>query len=81
MWADLSQVALNSAWSSYEGGGTWFEALGPSGLVVDAEVGCAVAFAGPLRHAGYPIVAGTRTILGTCCYPQPALVLFLSCCR
>lgn len=57
-------VALNSREDGdFEGGGTWFEALGPQGLVVDAEVGRAVAFAGALRHAGYPIRAGTRVIL------------------
>ena len=47
----------------YAGGGTWFEALGGRGKVVDAAVGHAVAFAGPLRHAGYPIRRGTRYIL------------------
>jgi hypothetical protein len=34
-----------------------------SGLVIDAEIGQAVAFAGPLKHAGYPITAGVRMIL------------------
>jgi len=67
-------VALNSRATccetggdaAFEGGGTWFEALGDankSGKVVDAEVGHAVAFAGPLRHAGYPVVKGCRVIL------------------
>jgi len=57
-------LALNSkAAQDFEGGGTWFEALGPEGQVVDADVGQAVAFAGPLRHAGYPITKGTRVIL------------------
>jgi hypothetical protein len=32
-------------------------------VVVDAEVGQAVAFAGPLKHAGYPTTQGTRMIL------------------
>ena len=31
--------------------------------MVDAEVGHAVVFAGPLRHAGYPITRGTRFVL------------------
>lgn len=57
-------LALNSrANGDFEGGGTWFEALGPQGEVVDADLGQAVAFAGPLRHAGYPITRGTRVIL------------------
>ena len=30
---------------------------------MDAEVGHAVAFAGPLKHAGYPITKGVRMIL------------------
>ena len=48
----------------FAGGGTWFEALGEErGQVVDAEVGHAVFFAGPLRHAGYPITRGTRFVL------------------
>ncbi|OQR95184.1 hypothetical protein ACHHYP_00249 [Achlya hypogyna] len=50
-------VTLND---NFTGGGTWFEALDQ---VVDAGVGQAVAFAGPLRHAGYPISKGTRMIL------------------
>jgi hypothetical protein len=52
--------------ASFEGGGTWFEALGDankSGMVVDANVGHAVAVAGPLRHAGYPVTKGCRVIL------------------
>ena len=48
---------------SYTGGGTWFEALGPQGLVVNADIGHAVLFAGPLRHAGFPIHRGVRNIL------------------
>ena len=38
----------------HRAGGTWFEALGDDGVgaVVDAAAGHAVAFAGPLRHAG-----------------------------
>jgi len=64
-------VALNSCTetdddAAFEGGGTWFEALGDAnknGKVVDAEVGHAVAFAGPLRHAGYPVTKGCRIIL------------------
>jgi hypothetical protein len=31
--------------------------------VVDAEVGKAVLFAGPLKHAGFPTTKGVRTIL------------------
>ena len=52
--------------AAFEGGGTWFEALGDahkSGRVVDADVGHAVAFAGPLRHAGFPVTRGCRVIL------------------
>ena len=52
--------------AAFEGGGTWFEALGGAdgrGRVVDASVGHAVAFAGPLRHAGYPVTRGCRVIL------------------
>jgi len=30
---------------------------------VNAEVGQAVAFAGPLKHAGYPTTKGVRVIL------------------
>jgi len=56
-------VALNSNGTDFEGGGTWFEALGEKGMVVDADVGHAVAFAGPLRHAGYPVTRGCRVIL------------------
>ena len=55
-------LALNEQ-THYQGGGTWFEALGPTGQVVDAGIGRAIAFAGPLRHAGFPISEGTRTIL------------------
>ena len=59
-------VALNShSQGDFEGGGTWFEALGEdqNGSVVDAERGHAVVFAGPLRHAGYPVEKGVRVIL------------------
>jgi hypothetical protein len=48
---------------TYRGGGTWFEALGPNGSVVNAGIGQAVMFAGPLKHAGYPITSGIRNIL------------------
>jgi hypothetical protein len=49
-------LALNSGIEgSFEGGGTWFRALD---AVVDAEIGQAVAFAGPLRHAG----SGARSL-------------------
>lgn len=64
-------LALNSRKDGeFDGGGTWFEALGPRGVVVDAEVGHACAFAGPLRHAGYPISRGTRFILVLFCYVE-----------
>ena len=67
----LPPTALNSESSGdFSGGGTWFEALGPQGMVVDAEEGHAVAFAGPLRHAGYPITRGTRIILVLFCYVE-----------
>lgn len=48
---------------TYVGGGTWFEALGPNGSVVNAGIGQAVMFAGPLKHAGFPITSGIRNIL------------------
>ncbi|KAH9125938.1 hypothetical protein AeMF1_003518 [Aphanomyces euteiches] len=57
-------VTLNRG---FEGGGTWFDALGQS---VDADVGHAVAFAGPLRHGGHPIMSGTRLILVLFLYVQ-----------
>ena len=49
----------------YRGGGTWFEALGlkGSGKVINADIGQAVMFAGPLKHAGFPISRGVRNIL------------------
>ena len=53
-------VALND---DFEGGGTWFECLDASVSVVKAPTGHATAFAGPCRHAGYPITKGTRYIL------------------
>ena len=57
-------VSLNSEGAGhYAGGGTWFECLGERGLVVNAEVGQAVAFAGPLKHAGFPTTKGVRVIL------------------
>ena len=56
-------VALNSSGEDFDGGGTWFEALGEEGMVVEADRGQAVAFAGPLRHAGYPVTKGCRIIL------------------
>jgi len=61
-----SDNSNNSTSSAFEGGGTWFEALGDSsksGKVVEANVGQAVAFAGPLRHAGFPVTKGVRVIL------------------
>eukprot|EP01046_Picozoa_sp_COSAG06_P059741 COSAG06_NODE_12461_length_1378_cov_3.037529_2_plen_117_part_00 len=38
--------------------------------MVDADIGHACAFAGPLRHAGYPITRGTRFILVLFCYVE-----------
>ena len=57
-------VSLNPP-DEFEGGGTWFEALGEGGkgAVVDAGVGQVTMFAGPLRHAGFPISKGRRVIL------------------
>ena len=49
---------------AFEGGGTWFRALD---AVVDADVGQAVAFAGPLRHAGQLV----RHRLSTLNYQRP----------
>ena len=43
---------------------------GGGGCVVDADEGHAVAFAGPLRHAGYPITSGCRIILVLFLYAQ-----------
>jgi hypothetical protein len=40
------------------------------GCVVDADQGHAVAFAGPLRHAGYPVTSGCRIILVLFLYAQ-----------
>ncbi|CAE8647467.1 unnamed protein product, partial [Polarella glacialis] len=57
-------IALNDGdgeGDAFGGGGTWFKALG--GRVINAAAGKAVAFAGPLRHAGHPIERGTRFIL------------------
>jgi hypothetical protein len=64
-------VALNQKGRDFEGGGTWFESISENdeddhdgkGAVIDADQGHAVAFAGPLRHAGYPVTKGTRLIL------------------
>eukprot|EP01038_Epipyxis_sp_PR26KG_P012702 gene12702-17034_t len=57
-------LSLNSEVDGdYVGGGTWFEALGENGMVVNAPIGCAVVFAGPLKHAGFPIIDGIRHIL------------------
>jgi hypothetical protein len=58
-------VALNQRGVDYDGGGTCFDDIsGPDGShVLDAEVGQALAFAGPLRHGGHPISSGERIIL------------------
>ena len=64
-------VALNQKDQDFEGGGTWFESIienhangeDGKGAVIGADQGHAVAFAGPLRHAGYPVTKGTRLIL------------------
>lgn len=71
-------LALNSPSrdeeGSFAGGGTWFRALESAGCgsrgedfhpsgVVDATAGQVVAFAGPLRHGGFPILSGCRYIL------------------
>ena len=62
-------VTLNDG---FEGGGTWFETLGDNanGQVVDGDVGHAVAFAGPLKHSGFPIRSGNRMILVLFCYVE-----------
>ena len=62
-WPPMCCAGAAADDGDFQGGGTWFQCLGPEGKVVDAEMGHAVAFAGPLRHAGYPISAGTRFIL------------------
>jgi hypothetical protein len=57
-------VALDSEEDGdYCGGGTWFEALDKDNCVINAEIGKAVCFAGPLKHAGFPITKGCRNIL------------------
>lgn len=65
-------ISLNDGGGDeFDGGGTWFEALDENGgVVVDGGLGCATAFAGPLRHAGYPISRGTRIILVLFCYVE-----------
>lgn len=64
-------LSLNSEQrGDYAGGGTWFEGQGPNGLLVNAEIGRAVAFAGPLRHAGYPLSRGRRHVLVLFLYVQ-----------
>ena len=44
--------------------------LKDGGKVIDSPLGCCTAFAGPLRHAGYPITRGTRIILVLFCYVE-----------
>ena len=64
--SDNNNANNGNSSSEFEGGGTWFEALGDShksGKVVDCDIGQCVAFAGPLRHAGFPVTSGTRFIL------------------
>jgi hypothetical protein len=70
-------VPLNQQGQDFEGGGTWFESISiaeeqeqeevlvptHTGAVLNADRGQAVAFAGPLRHAGYPVTKGCRIIL------------------
>jgi hypothetical protein len=66
-------VALNQRGRDFEGGGTWFEAIDRDdgeGCAVGADEGHAVAFAGPLRHAGYPVTSGCRIILVLFLYAQ-----------
>ncbi|GMI37381.1 hypothetical protein TrRE_jg11491, partial [Triparma retinervis] len=69
-------VALNGG-GEYEGGGTWFQDLaedgggkGRRGRVLNNEVGGATIFAGPMRHAGFPIRKGTRWIAVLFCYEE-----------
>lgn len=72
-------IPLNQRGQDFEGGGTWFESIAEeqdddsvqddeevpthTGAVINADRGQAVAFAGPLRHAGYPVTKGCRIIL------------------
>ena len=58
-------VALNQQNEDYVGGGTCFDEVPGSddSHVINADAGHAVAFAGPLRHGGYPITSGERIIL------------------
>ncbi|CAM9867041.1 unnamed protein product, partial [Ectocarpus fasciculatus] len=57
--------AQEGATGDYQGGGTWFEAIGKAkkGCVANSQIGGAVLFAGPLKHAGFPICRGVRHIL------------------
>lgn len=65
---DTSAVSVILALDSekdgdYCGGGTWFDALDKNNCVINADIGNAVCFAGPLKHAGFPITKGCRNIL------------------
>lgn len=53
-------VALNQRGVDFDGGGLWIRA---AGAALEPDAGCAVAFAGPLRHGGAPVTAGARMIL------------------
>ncbi|KAL1503823.1 hypothetical protein AB1Y20_012290 [Prymnesium parvum] len=53
-------ISLNDP-SEYEGGGTWFSALGAA---VDAPAaGHVIMFPGRVEHGGHPITAGTRYVI------------------
>ncbi|GMH89261.1 hypothetical protein TrVE_jg3162 [Triparma verrucosa] len=70
--SDTSAISFTvSLGGEYEGGGTWFDDLEKDvGKVISTPPGCCTAFAGPLRHAGYPITSGTRIILVLFCYVE-----------
>lgn len=63
-------IALNDR-SEYDGGGTVFERLRPSGLreapfeqtILNADAGGVVAFPGRLRHGGSVVTSGRRYII------------------
>ena len=58
-------VALNRKGEDYTGGGLCFDAIPgqDNTYVIDAGMGEAICFAGPLRHGGEEITSGTRLIL------------------
>jgi len=56
-------IALNPK-EEYDGGGTWFENLGPQGTVVEMDVGQVTFRPGGVRHQGHAITRGRRYVIG-----------------